>query len=227
MVQRRKFYIDGAWQDPASNNALPVTNPATEEVMYEIALGSPQDVDKAVMAARRAFATFSLTTREQRIELLSQIIEVYKKRSKEIRSIEHAEKIAHDLRYAHNHDNGGDLIPGSGPGVGSVRNVYRSGDLKLTDSQGSGQGQIGQVQLPGFVAVTPGSGVIMMAPVSVCHQVSTIGQRPPPMTSWYHIHASGLMGSPTLPSRRSDERSCFATCSFPQRTKARIAVGAV
>ena len=67
----------------------------------------------------------------------------------------------------------------------------------------------------------------MMPPVSVCHHVSTIGQRSPPMTSWYHIHASGLIGSPTLPSRRSDERSCFFGSSSPQRMKARIAVGAV
>ena len=58
-------------------------------------------------------------------------------------------------------------------------------------------------------AMAPGSGVIMIAPVSVCHQVSTIGQRPPPITSWYHIHASGLIGSPTVPSRRRRERSCF------------------
>ena len=67
----------------------------------------------------------------------------------------------------------------------------------------------------------------MIAPVSVCHQVSTIGQRPPPMISWYHIHASGLIGSPTLPSSRSDDRSWPLGCSLPQRTKARIAVGAV
>ena len=46
---------------------------------------------------------------------------------------------------------------------------------------------------------TPGSGVIMWPPVSVCHQVSTTGQRPPPMTSLYQRQASGLMGSPTLP----------------------------
>ena len=85
----------------------------------------------------------------------------------------------------------------------------------------------GRAQLPGLVAVMPGSGVIMMAPVSVCHQVSTIGQRPPPMTSWYHIQASGLIGSPTVPSRRSDDRSCPFGSSSPQRTKARIAVGAV
>ena len=85
----------------------------------------------------------------------------------------------------------------------------------------------GSVAVPGFDGVAPGSGEIMIAPVSVCHQVSTIGQRPPPMFSWYHIHASGLIGSPTVPSRRSEERSCFAGHSSPHLMKARIAVGAV
>ncbi len=85
----------------------------------------------------------------------------------------------------------------------------------------------GSVQEPGLVGVTPGSGAIMMAPVSVCHQVSTIGQRPPPITRWYHIQASGLMGSPTEPSRRSRDRSYFAGNSSPNFIKARIAVGAV
>ncbi len=67
----------------------------------------------------------------------------------------------------------------------------------------------------------------MMPPVSVCHQVSTIGQRPPPITSWYHIHASGLIGSPTVPSRRRLERSCFSGHSSPHFMNVRIAVGAV
>jgi hypothetical protein len=69
--------------------------------------------------------------------------------------------------------------------------------------------------------------VIMIPPVSVCHHVSTIGQRLPPITRWYQIHASGLIGSPTLPSRRSDDRSCLFGCSSPSRMKVRIAVGAV
>jgi hypothetical protein len=60
---------------------------------------------------------------------------------------------------------------------------------------------------PGLAAVTPGSGETMIAPVSVCHQVSTTGAVPPPMFSRYHSHASGLMGSPTLPRTRSDDRS--------------------
>jgi aldehyde dehydrogenase (NAD+) len=84
MVQRLKFYIDGAWQDSGSKKTLPVVNPATEEALYEVALGSAADVDKAVAAARRAFETFSLTTREQRVELLSKVVDVYKRRLKDI-----------------------------------------------------------------------------------------------------------------------------------------------
>jgi len=84
MVQHLKFYIDGAWQDPVSRRTLPVTNPANEERLYEIALGSKADLDKAVAAARRAFETYSLTNREERVELLAKIVEVYKKRMKEI-----------------------------------------------------------------------------------------------------------------------------------------------
>src|SRR5207244_7425992 len=80
---------------------------------------------------------------------------------------------------------------------------------------------------PGFVGVAPGSGAIMMPPVSVCHHVSTIGQRSLPMTRRYHIQASGLIGSPTVPRSRSEERECFRGHSSPHLTKARIAVGAV
>ena len=84
MVQRNKFYIDGQWVDPVNPKSRPVINPATEAAMYEIALGSAADVDKAVSAARRAFDTFSQTTREERIALLTRIIEVYKTRAKEL-----------------------------------------------------------------------------------------------------------------------------------------------
>src|SRR5262245_39205103 len=85
----------------------------------------------------------------------------------------------------------------------------------------------GFVAEPGLVGTAPGNGVIMMAPVSVCHQVSTMGHLPRPIASWYHIHASGLIGSPTVPSNRRLERSCFFGHWSPHLTKARIAVGAV
>ena len=85
----------------------------------------------------------------------------------------------------------------------------------------------GSVAVPGLQGVAPGSGEIRIAPVSVCHQVSTIGQRPPPMCLWYQFQASGLIGSPTEPSRRSEDRSWAAGKWSPALMKARIAVGAV
>ncbi len=85
----------------------------------------------------------------------------------------------------------------------------------------------GRVAEPGLSVVMPGSGVIRMCPVSVCHQVSTTGQRPPPITFQYQTHASGLIGSPTDPSSRRLERSQRLGNSSPQRMKVRMAVGAV
>ena len=72
MVNRMQFYIDGAWVDPVVKKSTPVVNPATEEAMYEVALGSKADVDKAVAAAKRAFETFSQTSREERVALLDE-----------------------------------------------------------------------------------------------------------------------------------------------------------
>src|SRR5437879_11781571 len=100
-------------------------------------------------------------------------------------------------------------------------------DLPSLSTTSASTPKKGSVADPGLVGVAPGSGVIMMAPVSVCHQVSTMGQRAPPMTSWYQIHASGLIGSPTVPSNRSEVRSCFFGQSSPHFMKARLDVGAV
>ena len=84
MPQHLKFYIDGAWVAPTGTATRAVINPATEKPLYEIALGQAADVDKAVQAARRAFESFSQTSREARVALLSRIIEVYKSRAKEL-----------------------------------------------------------------------------------------------------------------------------------------------
>src|SRR4051794_28463951 len=86
---------------------------------------------------------------------------------------------------------------------------------------------IGRVAEPGLVGVAPGMGEIKMPPVSVCHHVSTIGQRSFPITRLYHFHAAGLIGSPTEPSSRKDERSRLFGQSSPWRTNERIAVGEV
>ena len=80
MTDYLQFYINGAWVDPVTPKTLDVINPATEEPIGKISMGSAADVDKAVEAARAAFDSFSQTSREERLELLNRIVEVYKKR---------------------------------------------------------------------------------------------------------------------------------------------------
>jgi aldehyde dehydrogenase (NAD+) len=84
MLERLQFYIDGKWVDPVEPKTLDVINPATEEPIARISLGSKKDVDKAVAAARKAFETYSKTSREERIALLQKIIAAYQKRYGEI-----------------------------------------------------------------------------------------------------------------------------------------------
>jgi aldehyde dehydrogenase (NAD+) len=75
-----KFYIDGQWVEPKGKATVDVINPATEAVAGRVSLGTADDVDAAVRAARKAFPSFSQTSREERIDLLERIIAEYQKR---------------------------------------------------------------------------------------------------------------------------------------------------
>ncbi len=79
-----KFYINGQWTDPAELRTLDVDNPATEEVTGKIALGSSADVDKAVKAARAAFSSWSVSSREERLDVLQALLAEYQKRAKDL-----------------------------------------------------------------------------------------------------------------------------------------------
>ena len=83
MSHEKQFYINGQWVEPSTSQTIEVINPATEEVVATIAQGSAQDVDVAVAAARKAFETYSQTSREERIALLERILEVYQRRTAE------------------------------------------------------------------------------------------------------------------------------------------------
>src|SRR3954470_23257580 len=81
MREYLKFYIDGQWVDPVRPNTLDVDNPTTEQVSGKISIGSAADVDVAVQAARRAFASWSQTSREERLDVLQAILAEYQKRA--------------------------------------------------------------------------------------------------------------------------------------------------
>jgi len=84
MLEKLQFYIDGQWVDPAESRTMDVVNPATEEVYGRISIGTAADVDVAVAAASRAFASFSQTSREERIDLLQAILDVFVRRADEV-----------------------------------------------------------------------------------------------------------------------------------------------
>ncbi len=84
MSNHLKFYIDGAWIDPAVPAVLDVIDPSTEEAYTMISVGSAADVDKAVAAARNAFDAFSQWTREERLALLKRILAAYVERYEDI-----------------------------------------------------------------------------------------------------------------------------------------------
>ena len=79
MREYKQFYINGKWVDPTTPNDFDVINPANEEVCAHISLGSEEDVNKAVAAAKTAFESFSRTSRQERIELLESCIAAYQK----------------------------------------------------------------------------------------------------------------------------------------------------
>jgi aldehyde dehydrogenase (NAD+) len=87
MQHHGKFYIDGEWVEPAGSSRFELVNPATEEPFATISLGSPEDVDRAVRAARRAFPAYSRLTPSERIDLLEQIIATYRKREADVMAV--------------------------------------------------------------------------------------------------------------------------------------------
>ena len=75
-----KFYINGEFTDPSSNETLGIINPATEEEIGIVALGSIEDVDRAVSSARKAFSVSSKLSKTDRLDILKTVRENYKKR---------------------------------------------------------------------------------------------------------------------------------------------------
>jgi aldehyde dehydrogenase (NAD+) len=84
MKDLRKFYIGGAWVAPSSKQEMEVINPATESPVAVITLGNPEDVDRAVASANQAFASWSQTSKEERLALLERLLQIYRDRYEEM-----------------------------------------------------------------------------------------------------------------------------------------------
>ena len=77
MLDKRNFYINGKWVKPLKLNDFEVINPSNEEPFAVISLGSKDDTDSAVKAAKKAFAKWKETSKEERINLLEKLLKIY------------------------------------------------------------------------------------------------------------------------------------------------------
>ncbi|QIE45399.1 aldehyde dehydrogenase family protein [Pseudohalocynthiibacter aestuariivivens] len=84
MIEKRQFYINGAWTDPAAKNDCNVINPTTEEPCAIITLGGQADTDAAVAAAKAAFPAWAATDPATRIAHVEKLLEVYNSRSEDM-----------------------------------------------------------------------------------------------------------------------------------------------
>ena len=80
MIEKKNFYINGKWVAPVKPNDFDVIDPSTEEAFAVISLGSEEDTDKAVSAAKVAFETWKETSKEERVKLLEKFCEIYNRR---------------------------------------------------------------------------------------------------------------------------------------------------
>jgi aldehyde dehydrogenase (NAD+) len=84
MINKRQFYINGAWVEPAVKHDYPVINPSNEEICANISLGSDADTDAAVAAASAAFPAWAATPLAQRKAIIERILEQFVKRRHEM-----------------------------------------------------------------------------------------------------------------------------------------------
>ncbi|OYU37075.1 aldehyde dehydrogenase family protein [Novosphingobium sp. PASSN1] len=84
-LQPLPSYINGQWALPATSTAVfEAINPATEEPCAHVALCGPDDVDRAMTAARAAFDGYAALSLEERLALVEKLIAVFEARYDEM-----------------------------------------------------------------------------------------------------------------------------------------------
>ncbi|MDG1955888.1 MAG: aldehyde dehydrogenase family protein [Candidatus Thioglobus sp.] len=87
MLDKRKFYINGQWVEPSKKNDFDVINPSDETVCAVISLGSQEDTNAAVNAAREALPSWSNSSKEDRVALLERLYSIYERRMDEMAEV--------------------------------------------------------------------------------------------------------------------------------------------
>ena len=88
LQEKYKLFINGEWKDSSDNVTLKTYNPATGELLAEIADATEEDVNAAVEAARNAFTTWSKTTPIERATLLNKIADIIDENKEYLATIE-------------------------------------------------------------------------------------------------------------------------------------------
>jgi len=95
----RKMFINGKWVEAASGKTFPSYNPATGEVMAQVAEGDREDIDRAVKAARKAFESgpwpaMSASDRGRLIWQLGDLIEQHLEEFAQLESLDNGKPLA-------------------------------------------------------------------------------------------------------------------------------------
>ena len=84
MLDKKNFYINGKWVKPIKTNNYEVINPSNEEPFAVISLGSKEDINLAIKSAKKAFIEWKNNSKENKLNLLEKLLDVYKKRFNEM-----------------------------------------------------------------------------------------------------------------------------------------------
>ena len=84
MIEKRQFYIDGAWVDTKDGKDHNVIDPSTEDPCAVISLGGQADTDAAVAAAKAAFPAWMATPPAERIAYVEKLYQAYKARTEDM-----------------------------------------------------------------------------------------------------------------------------------------------
>src|SRR5579863_1566129 len=90
VARKHKILINGKWTDSASGKTFPTFNPATGEVLSQVAEGDREDIDRAVKAARAAFESgpWPRLTSSERGRLIWKLADLLEQHTQEFAELE-------------------------------------------------------------------------------------------------------------------------------------------